>query len=152
MVRAPYADAMRCPAQLARDSLRCVTGSAHCRQSDLKRGAAFHDKSGSNSAPISGQETAQKIRDFSSTVDSLPTFEGLSRSQKRRLQHKRALRTARDAKLRTEIEAAETTAALTEKLSAQEEDFASVAERYKSDRDSLAKQNSSLVSIVFRKV
>ena len=101
---------------------------------------------------MSGQEIAQKIRDFSSTVDSLPTFEGLSRSQKRRLQHKRALRTARDAKLRTEIGAAETTAVLTEKLSAQKEDFASVAEQYKSDRDSLAKQNSSLVSIVFRKV
>ena len=56
--------------------------------------------SGFNSAPMSGQEIAQKKRDFS--FDAWLPLEDLSQSKKRCLQHKRALRSAKDDKIKTE--------------------------------------------------
>ena len=70
----------------------------------------------------------------------------LTKGKKRSLRRKRKLRSDRDAKCKAVIAFEEEKDALKAQLASQEEDFASVAQRYKSDRDSLVEQNSTLLA------
>ena len=87
----------------------------------------------------------QKKRDFQSSVQTDST-KALTKGQRRSCRRKRKLRADRDAKCKTLIAFEEEKDALKAQLASQKEDFASAAQRYKSDRDSLAEQNSTLLA------
>ena len=87
----------------------------------------------------------QRKRDFHSSLQTDST-KTLTKGQKRSLRRKRKLRVDRDAKCKAVIAFEEEKDALKAQLASQEEDFASVAQRYKSDRDSLVEQNSTLLA------
>ena len=85
----------------------------------------------------------QRKRDFHSSLQTDST-KTLTKGQKRSLRRKRKLQADKDEKCKTLIAFEEEKVALKAQLASQEEDFASATHRYKSDRDSLAKQNSTL--------
>ena len=87
----------------------------------------------------------QKKRDFQSSVQTDST-KALTKGQRRSCRRKRKLRADRDAKCKTLIAFEEEKDALKAQIASQKEDFASAAQRYKSDRDSLAEQNSALLA------
>ena len=86
---------------------------------------------------------AQLKRNFHSSVptDSTTT---LTKGQKSHLRKKRKLQALKNEKCKALLAAEEETDTLKAQLAAQKEDYSSVAQRYKSDRDSLAEQNSIL--------
>ena len=96
----------------------------------------------SSDNPIPGS-IEQRKRDFHSSVQTDST-KPLTKGQKRSLRKKRKLQADKDEKCKTLIASDEAIEALKEQLAAQKEVYASVAQRYKSDRDSLAEQNSTL--------
>ena len=87
----------------------------------------------------------QRKRDFHSSLQTDST-KTLTKGQKRSLRRKRKLQADKDEKCKTLIAFEEEKVALKAQLASQEEDFASATHRYKSDRDSLAEQNSALLA------